>query len=222
MVGASGSREYFVRSVLESAKEAHRWYRGVFHGSMRTPTYSRETARRIATSADPVRYGSMGLALATIEREKVPGALAELGVWRGFTSSFIRLQAPQRPLYLFDTFAGFPGSEGTDTRFQDTTVEVVRRKIGDCSNVIFRVGTFPETTHGLESEVFAFVLIDVDKYGPTSAGLEYFYPRMARGSFLFVHDYNSPESDYGVSRAVREYLKDRPENVIEIPDVFGS
>ena len=211
-----------MKSVLESAKKVNRWYIGRFHGSMRTPTYSKDTARRVATSADPVRYASMGLALETIDREQVPGAFAELGVWRGFTSSFIHSQAAHRPLYLFDTFNGFPGSDGTDERFRDTSVDGVRQRIGDCSNVIFRVGRFPETAQGLESELFAFVVIDVDKYEPTRAGLEFFYPRISRGGYVFVHDYNSPESEYGVSRAVREYLKGKPEQVVEIPDVYGS
>jgi O-methyltransferase len=125
-------------------------------------------------------------------------------------------------LYLFDTFAGFPGEDGTDDRFQDTSVEAVRRRIGDCSNVIFRVGAFPETAHGLESELFALVLIDVDKYVATLAGLNFFYPRVSRGGYFFVHDYNSPESECGVSRAVGEFLKGKPEQVLEIPDVWGS
>jgi O-methyltransferase len=162
------------------------------------------------------------LALETIQRNGIQGALAELGVWRGITSSFIHSQVPGRPLYLFDTFAGFSGKDGTDGRFRDTSVELVRRRIRDCSNVSFRVGTFPETAHGLESELFALVLIDVDKYEPTLAGLNFFYPRVPRGGYIFVHDYNSPEWEPGVSRAVGEFLKERLEQAIELPDVWGS
>jgi len=210
-----------MRRALESFGVL-RQCKGLIFGSMRYPTYSKDTARRIASSTDRVRFASLALALETIEREGIAGALAELGVWRGATSSLIHSQVPRRPLYLFDTFTGFPDEDQTDGRFRDTSVEVVRRRIGDCSNVIFRVGTFPETTRGLESELFAFVLIDVDKYTPTLAGLNFFYPRVTRVGYIFVHDYNSPESESGVSRAVGEFLKGRPEQVVEIPDVWGS
>jgi len=198
-----------------------RWCKGLFLGSMKFPTYSKDTARRVSKSTDRVRYASFGLALETIEREGIPGSLAELGVWRGVTSSFIHSRFPGRPFYLFDTFSGFPGKHAPDNRFRDTSTQLVRRTIGDCSNVLFRVGNFPETACGLESEHFAFVLIDVDKYESTLAGLKFFYPRMAQGAYVFVHDYNSAE-ERGVSRAVNEFLSGKPEKIIEIPDVWGS
>jgi O-methyltransferase len=210
-----------MRRALESVGLLRR-FKGLLRGSMRYPTYSKGVARRIARTTDRVRFGSLALAIESIQRDDVPGALAELGVWRGVTSSFVHSQLPRRPLYLFDTFAGFPGSDGVDDRFRDTSVELVRRKIGDCSNVIFRVGNFPETTSGLESEVFAFVLLDADKYEPTLAGLDFFYPRVPRGGYIFLHDYNSPDLEPGVSRAVGHFLKDKPEQIIEIPDVWGS
>jgi O-methyltransferase len=225
LVAESGIRkfgEFVVKPVLESAARIRRRCTGLLRGAMRFPTYTKDVARRIANSGDRVRYASLGLALETIRREGIPGDLAELGVWRGLTSSFVHSQVPQRTLYLFDTFAGFPDKDGADARFQDTTVQAVRRRINDCSNVIFKVGTFPETARGLESERFAFVLIDVDKYVWTLAGLTFFYPRISPGGYIFVHDYNSPESEHGVARAVREFLNGKPEQVIEIPDVWGS
>jgi len=209
-------------NVLDSGREIYRWYSGLFRGRMRFPSYPTEVARRIVMSSDRVRYASLALALETMRREDILGSLAELGVWRGFTSSFIHSQIPERRLYLFDTFSGFPGADATDARFKDTSMEVVRRRVGDCTNVVFRVGVFPETTCGLESELFAFVLIDVDKYDATLAGLNFFYPRMTRGGYIFVHDYNSPESECGVSKAVGQFLKGKPEHVVEIPDVWGS
>lgn len=191
---------------------------------MKFPSYSKETAYRISGAGDSVRYASMALALESIERDKIPGSLAELGVWRGITSVFIHSQLPHRRLYLFDTFMGFPNGAGgnTDHRFRDTNVEAVRQKIGDTSNVWFCVGTFPGTTQGLDSETFALVLLDVDKFEPTLAGLKFFYPRVAPGGYLFIHDYNNPESDHGVFRSVNHFLRDKPERLIEIPDTWGS
>ena len=215
-------RPMFMKGPLEFIRLVHRRYLAVFRSGMRFPTYSENAARLVANSADRVRYGTLALALQTIERERVSGDLAELGVWRGATSTFLHSQMPQRTLYLFDTFAGFPGEGDADGRFRDTSVDAVRRRIGDNSNVVFRVGTFPETTRGMESERFAFVLLDADKYAPTLAGLEFFYPRMTRGGYMFIHDYNSPESERGVSRAVNEFLQGKPERVVEIPDIWGT
>src|SRR5258708_34973309 len=152
-------RPVFMRGPLEFIRFVYRRYLSVFRSGMRFPTYSEKTARLVANSADRVRYGTLALALQTIERDRVPGDLAELGVWRGAASTFLHSQMPQRTLYLFYTFAGFPGESDTDGRIRDTSVDAVRRRIGDDSNVIFRVGTFPATTLGMESERFALVLL---------------------------------------------------------------
>jgi O-methyltransferase len=188
------------------------------------PPYDARIVKAIADSPDPVRYATMAMALKSIERENIPGSLAEVGVYRGDLSRLIHALAPQRELYLFDTFAGFPEADldAPNPRFRDTSVEMVKRALGDLNYVIFRKGYFPETAKGLEQEKFAFVMLDLDLYKPTVAGMEFFYPRLVSGGYLFAHDYNSPESDYAVSRAVNEYMKDKPEKIIELPDRWGS
>ena len=51
----------------------------------------------------------------------------------------------------------------------------------------------------------------------------YFYPRMAPGGYIFVHDYNNPvESKAGSFRAVNEFIQDKPERIVEIADLYGS
>jgi O-methyltransferase len=37
-----------------------------------------------------------------------------------------------------------------------------------------------------------------------------------------MHDFNNPESDRAISRAATEFLADKPERLIEIPDEWGS
>jgi O-methyltransferase len=192
--------------------------------AIKFPTYDARIAKAIAASLDPVRYAAVAMALKSIERENIPGSVAEVGVYRGDLSRLIHALAPQRELYLFDTFAGFPEADldGPNQRFRDTSVEMVKRALGDLNHVIFRKGYFPETAKGLEQEKFAFVMLDLDLYRPTAAGVEFFYPRLVSGGYLFAHDYNSPESDHAVARAVNEYLKDKPEKIIELPDRWGS
>lgn len=187
---------------------------------MRYPTYSDHVRRIISNLSDRTRYRAMALALQTIEREAIPGALAELGVYRGITSRFLSRCLPHRTVYLFDSFCGF-GNDG-DPRFKDTSVKLVRSRVGNRPNIHIRVGFFPETASGLEAEEFAFVLIDLDKYGPTLAAFDFFYSRMRPGAYCFLHDYNNPESEHGVFRAATEFMADKPEFLVEIPDVWGS
>jgi O-methyltransferase len=192
---------------------------------MRFPSYSGTVRNRIEMMADDVRYASLALAIERLESEHIPGAFAELGVYRGETSKFIHDQAPHRRLYLFDTFEGFPADAmevAEDHRFRDTSQRAVADYIGDTRNVVFRPGRFPETAAGLEDEQFALVMLDFDLYKPTLAALQFFYVRMARGGYFFLHDFNSPESEHAISRAASDFLSDKPEMLLEIPDAWGS
>ena len=216
---------------LKRASFVHKFYkkrlwkmlddRGCF---LKFPPYERDIHEMITATRDPVRYTSIALALRSLEREKIAGSLAELGVYRGATSRIIHRVLPDRPFYLFDTFAGFASADlkAADARFQDTSLELVKKTIGDLKNVIFRQGYFPETACGLESESFSFVLLDADKFKPTLAGLEFFYPRLTPGGYVFIHDYNSPESDYDVSKAVQQFMGDKKEKILELADAGGS
>ncbi len=191
------------------------------------PTYSVEVHDSIIPLADYNRYATFGLAIQRLTNEKIEGSFAEVGVYRGHMSSFIHSLAPERTYYLFDTFQGFPKGDlepgvAEDNRFQDTSIDTVLRAIGDTRNIVIRQGYVPETLQGLESERFAFVLLDLDLYNPTVASLEFFYPRMAVGGYLAVHDYNNPESNWACKRAVDAFMQDKPEHIIELADRFGT
>jgi O-methyltransferase len=176
-------------------------------------------------SFDPVRLATIQLAIETLEKDKIKGTFAELGVFRGATSRFIHACAPDRTFYLFDTFSGFPEQDlqgKKDARFKDTSIQLLRKRLGNLHNIVLRPGYFPDTAKGLENERFSLVVLDADLYDPTLAGLKFFYPRLAAGGYLFIHDYNSNESEHAVSRAVAAFFKDKPELLLEIPDEGGS
>ena len=187
--------------------------------------YSELKNMKFVTSTDPVRFGAMEFAIRRIFKEGIEGNLAEVGVWKGVTSRFIHQLAPDRTLYLFDTFEGFPREdlEGREvSQFSDTSVETVEKNIGDLRNVRIRKGYFPDTLKGLEKEKFAFVLLDLDLYAPTMAGLEFFYERISPGGYIFFHDYNCSSPICDVTRAVDSFFRDKPEGFIEFPDAYGS
>jgi Macrocin-O-methyltransferase (TylF) len=70
-------------------------------------------------------------------------------------------------------------------------------------------------------ERFAFVQIDCDLYQPAKAALEYFYPRMSHGGLIVVHDLATGRWP-GISQAVNEFLADKPESLVLMPDTSGS
>jgi hypothetical protein len=45
--------------------------------------------------------------LKALDERGTPGALAELGVYKGNSAKILHLASPMRKLYLFDTFEGF-------------------------------------------------------------------------------------------------------------------
>ena len=195
--------------------------------TMKFPTFSSAIQRAAFATGDYPRYASLALAMHRLEAEAISGAIAEVGVYQGRTSRFLMRCAPKRTLYLFDTFEGFPlqdreAANAADARFRDTSEERVRAALGNPANVVIRKGRFPDTAAGLEDERFALALLDLDVFHPTLAGLEFFYPRLPRGGYLFVHDYNSPESNSACRRAVTQFMAGKPEQIVELPDTWGS
>lgn len=153
-----------------------------------------------------------------IYKNNVGGAIAEFGVYQGEFANYMSRCMPDRKFYLFDTFSGFDKrdidekEDGFSGEFRqvldltDTTAERAVNNIAWRANTVIRKGWFPETTVGLENEQFAFVSLDVDLYYPTLAGLEFFYPRMSPGGYIFVHDFGA-HILLGVREAVIEFCK---------------
>jgi O-methyltransferase len=195
--------------------------------AMRRPTFPQELHAQIAFHDDYFRYATHALAMQRVLDEPVEGAIAEVGVFKGDMTRFLHRLAPDRTYYLFDTFEGFPRQDlehgiTDDTRFDDTSLEGVLGSLHSTDNIVPRKGYVPDTFAGLEDERFAFVLSDVDLYAPTVAALEWFYPRMATGGYIFIHDYNSTESGWACKRAVDEFMATVPEQLIEIADIWGT
>lgn len=181
---------------------------------------------------DYVRISTVELLSREIKDRNIKGEIAELGVYQGDFSKFISDLFPDRKLYLFDTFEGFSEKDinlEQDNNFSqarkghlgDTNIELVLNKIARKENIIIKKGYFPETTEGLEEEVFAFVSIDVDLYKPTYEGLCYFYERLSKGGYILIHDYNF---DYykGVKQAVRDFADEYGVTFIPVSDYHGS
>jgi hypothetical protein len=180
---------------------------------------------------DYCRHMSIHLAAERINRQNIPGAIAELGVYRGELAAILNQLFADRTLYLFDTFEGFSVQDLADGQeakhseanvgdFQDTYLDVVLSRMRFPHQVIVRKGYFPETAEGL-TDKFAMVSLDVDLYKPTLAGLKYFYPQLSKGGCIFVHDYNNRRYG-GVKSAVEEFLGVTDAPLVQLPDLGGT
>lgn len=180
-------------------------------------------SEKLFGNGDPVRYATLALLLYRLDELKIPGSIAEVGVWQGRTSAILHDLAAARELFLFDTFEGFPQARD-DARFQDTSIETVKRNIGDLGGVHIIQGIIPASLAKAKDERFAFVLLDLDKQAPTVESLRFFYPRLSNGGFIMLHDYNSPESDWAIRKAIDEFSREcRPfPSVVYVPDRWGS
>ena len=156
----------------------------------------------------------------------VPGAAAELGVYRGFFARCINQLLPERKLYLFDSFEGFDESTGASDAFQaahaNTTAEKVLAIMPHRESIILKPGFFPGSLEGLE-ETFCLVSLDVDFRETTLEGLRYFWPRLNSGGYLMLHDWGSPKLPE-VAQALKEYEAELGQKLPAVPlcDVGGT
>ena len=159
----------------------------------------------------------------------VPGAAAELGVYRGSFARCINALLPERTLLLFDTFEGFDPAEargqgdGLVGAHRNTSVESVLHLLPHPEKAVVRQGLFPAAAEGLESERFCLVSLDVDLEESTLAGLRWFLPRMSEGGCLLLHDYSNPRLP-GVQAALRRYEEEQGIRLHKVPlcDINGT
>jgi len=152
-------------------------------------------------------------------QRSLPGAMAEVGVYRGASAKLICEVKGDKVLRLFDTFAGLPDAHEQDRGVHRTgqytsSLDEVRAYLAKYDNVEFHPGLFPDSAVGLCEQQYCFAHFDVDLYESTRACLEYFYPRMIRHGIILSHDYGILA---GVEQAFREYFADKPEAIIEQP-----
>lgn len=162
-----------------------------------------------------VRWRSLELVGNEIYANGIPGNVAEAGVACGHFSRLINKRFPDRKIYLFDTFCGFDKDQFQrevahglihdryKNMFDKNSVQVVLNFLPHPEQAIPCPGIFEESCKKVD-DTFAFVSLDMDLYEPMTAALEYFYPRLSPGGYLFLHDYNHADI-HGVKPIIREY-----------------
>ncbi len=148
---------------------------------------------------------------------KIPGALIEVGVWRGGTGGLISARAANLgitdPVYLCDTFKGVVKTSKCDLHYDggehsDTSLEIVGNLLQKkllLNNTRILEGIFPEETASkIETDQFRFCHIDVDVYESTKDIVDWIWPRMSIGGIVVFDDYGLPSCT-----GIRDYINER-------------
>lgn len=179
---------------------------------------------------DYIRLSTLELVSHEIISKNIPGNVAELGVYKGKFARYINGYFPDRTLYLFDTFRGFDprdkksevnkGFSDGEQDFSNTSVKEVLSRMPNPAKCKIVEGFFPGSAEGI-NDSFSFVSIDADLYEPIYNGLNYFFPKMSVGGYIFVHDFNN-DGYKGTRKAVEEFCKESKIGYVPIPDLGGT
>lgn len=207
LINKFNSKFRIIRTIFGDSHENTKFMD--FHKDIGFPTF------------DYVRLRTLGLCTEEIKRKNIPGSVAEAGVFLGYFSVALNNLLPERRLYLYDTFNGFPEDDINneidpelarnaswyksinENSRKINLIEFITQRLPYPGNAIFRQGYFPDSAINENNEKFCMVSIDMDLYTPTLAALKFFYPRLCKGGYIFVHDGIIP----GVKRAIQEFEK---------------
>jgi O-methyltransferase len=148
-----------------------------------------------------------------------PGAILEVGVWRGGTGALlakrVALAGQQGPVYLCDTFEGVVKASAKDSFYKggehaDTSRELVEQLLQSLhlDNTRIIQGIFPESAGSLLDDArFRLVHIDVDVYQSAKDIMEWSWDRLVPGGIVVYDDYGF-NFCAGITRLVNEQVAD--------------
>ena len=200
----------------------------------------RASRRRTMTSHE--RLFALIIAVRHVVEHRIPGDIAECGVWRGGSMqavalTLLQLGAADRTLHLYDTFEGMPEPTEVDRRLKGrpahelmttgpkartvqaaASLEDVREGMAETGYpdglVRFHRGLVEETIPANAPERIALLRLDTDWYESTRHELEHLYDRLEPGGVLIIDDYDYWE---GSRRAVDEFLERRGLRLLLVP-----
>lgn len=149
------------------------------------------------------------------ELAEIPGAVLEVGVWRGGSGALMAARMTglnqSDPVYLCDTWEGVVKTGPDDIYYHDgkhddtsrAIVEALVRSM-ELSNVTLLQGVFPDDTSAqVKADTFRLAHIDVDVYRSAKDVFDWAWPRLSPGGIAVFDDYGFPACP-GVTRFVDE------------------
>ncbi len=175
-----------------------------------------------------VRWRMWILTSMARQARRLPGSVAEFGVYRAGCARMILGTvgtAPGARYHLFDTFAGIPDTELTEgekaqgyvARLSNTSVDYVRERLAPWRDqLVFHVGDVFETIHKANTGDLSLVHMDLNASAPTRIALEYAYERLVPGGIIVFDDYGYGEVN-DQRTVIEEVCDPLPENLITLP-----
>lgn len=171
-------------------------------------------------------------AVRVVDREHVPGAIVECGVFKGGSTAVMTMAAsPERKIWMFDSFEGLPEPGALDGEQAVTyagnrgggALAPIDRCVGpletvehlffdvlriDRARVFIRKGWFQDTLPAARHEIgpIAVLRLDGDWYESTKVCLDNLYDLVSPGGYVIIDDYGYWE---GARKAVDEFLAAR-------------
>lgn len=162
------------------------------------------------------RLKNFAASIAEVNREKIPGAIVELGVWRGgamMVASAINTEAnEQRELYLFDAFEKIPGYGSKSVvkylQVEESFVKDGFLKLGVMNeHVHFRKGLFQNTVPSWDkNDKVAVLRVDGNFYDSYQDAMYYMYESVPVGGIIIFDDVMSHAS---VMRFWKDFKKEQ-------------
>jgi hypothetical protein len=155
--------------------------------------------------------------IETILSYDIPGDVVETGVWRGGSMILAAalLEGTDRTIWCCDSFEGMPvPTTGEHTATEDfSDLDYLAVSLDQVKNnfarygllsdrVQFLKGWFCDTLPAAPIERISLLRLDGDLYESTRDALVPLYPKVSKGGFVIVDDYNSWP---GCKQAVDEY-----------------
>jgi len=148
-------------------------------------------------------------------RTNVKGDFVEAGVWRGGACIFMRglLKAygiTDRKVFVADSFQGLPKPEWEEDngdkhhtyKYLEVSLEEVKNNFKKYdlldSQVVFLKGWFKDTLQTPQIEKLAILRLDGDMYGSTMETLIALYPKLSKGGYCIIDDWNLPNAKKAV------------------------
>jgi O-methyltransferase len=133
-------------------------------------------------------------------------------VWKAFRMHLYDSWQPMSGEYLLESEKLLAGEyDGLD-------IETTRKNLSEFSdNIEFHPGFIPDSLGiGLSPESLCYLHVDLNSAGPTVDALEFFLPRMQRGSIVVLDDYGF--DNYRETRqAVNSLLSHRSGHLLPLP-----
>lgn len=154
-----------------------------------------------ADTVDPDRLSSIAAELCGVVDRGVAGAVVEVGCYRGAMALWMRcvlddLGDHQRPIHVYDSFAGLPAPSTRDsehlaqgelvsTPAQVTATHARWHK----TSPHIHAGWFADTLPDQLPEAIAFGYLDGDFYDSVHVSLTHCVPRLSCDGVLIIDDY---------------------------------